>query len=146
MPTRDGDRIAREADETLAYFGRENLEVLGDVYQVFVADVDTKALLAWTIRDPLDDLLLPLFRAALVAITKDLRLGELAGQTTVTGGKTEWSWRVRSTSGPGQFDGPIVTEEEARRKVREANAGAEGPWISVVLKRTVAEWTEVHDA
>jgi hypothetical protein len=67
-------------DETavLAEFGRENIETLAEVYAAFVDRVDTRALLTWRLPDGLDDLLLPLFTAALVAITKDLRLGEFA--------------------------------------------------------------------
>lgn len=76
MPKR-GDIEAQQADEVLAQFGRENLEALNDVYQAFVAKVDVDALLGWKLGQGMDALLLPLFRAALVAIAKDLRLGEL---------------------------------------------------------------------
>lgn len=77
MPKRAGDVLAEQAEQVLAECERENLETLNEAYQAFAAKVDTRALLAWKLPDGLDDLLLPLFRDAVVAITKDLRLGEL---------------------------------------------------------------------
>lgn len=77
---RKGDREHEAAEEVIAQFGRENLEAILDTYRAFVEHVDTKALLAWTIRDGIDDLLMPVFRAALLAIIKDLRLREISEQ------------------------------------------------------------------
>jgi len=64
--------------EVIARFGQDNLETILEVYRAFADRVDYRALMAWTIKDPLEDLLLPVFLRALIEITSGLRLGELA--------------------------------------------------------------------
>lgn len=64
--------------EVIARFGQDNLEAILEVYRAFTDRVDYRALMTWTIKEPLEDLLLPVFLRALIEITKGLRLGELA--------------------------------------------------------------------
>lgn len=64
--------------EVVARFGQDNLEAILEVYRAFANRVDYRALMAWTMREPLEDLLMPVFLRALIEITKGLRLGELA--------------------------------------------------------------------
>jgi hypothetical protein len=70
------DRDAATA-EVLARFGEENLTVVLEVYRRFRDKVDVRKLMDWSIKEPLDKLLQPVFLAAAVVITEDLGLAEL---------------------------------------------------------------------
>ena len=145
MPTSARDVMAaqfaaREAT-VLAEFGAENLEALNEVYQAFAANVDVDALLGWKLGQGMDALLLPLFRAALVAITKDLRLGELAPESEPP--RTEWANRLELPDGHSELHeaGPVREgggERMARQRMQYA-------WYTALLKRTVTygPWVEV---
>ncbi len=70
--------------EAIARFGEDNLEAILEVYRAFADRVDYRELVSWTLKDPLEDLLLPLFLRALVEITKTLDLGRLAEEMKAT--------------------------------------------------------------
>lgn len=66
--------------EIKARFGPENLETILETYRRFADKVDYRKLVAWTMKDPVEDLLQPLFLAALVVITRELDLGAVAAE------------------------------------------------------------------
>lgn len=126
--------------EVKARFGQENLEAILETYRQFADKVDYRALMTWTIKRPLEELLQPLFLAALVVITKGLRLGELAKQLDgpFEGGETEWAVR---------FDGVRVTryldmpnEEDARSCA--ASTSPENANRYTVVRRLIGPWTD----
>lgn len=141
MPKRAGDIAAEQAAEVRAQFGEENLEAVHDSYRRFADEVDVKRMLAWSIKEPLDDLLMPLFLAAVVTIARDLRLGELAAGSEPP--RVEWANRLELPDGHSELHevGPVREgggERMARQRMQYA-------WYTALLKRTVTygPWVEV---
>jgi len=64
--------------EIKAQFGPENLETVLGTYRAFADKVDSRALVSWTMKQPIEELLMPLFLAALIVIARELDLGAVA--------------------------------------------------------------------
>lgn len=127
--------------EVVARFGHGNLEAILDVYRAFAGRVDYRELVSWTLKDPLEDLLLPVFLRALVEITKTLDLGELAGRLKVYEAG-EWEWGVRSDGPHGSRVSPAADEHDARNY---ASGPAETGRTYTVVRRRIGPWTEVPE-
>lgn len=124
--------------QTIAQIGLDNLKTILASYQRFAAKVDHRALLDWSIKQPLDDLLQPLFLAALVTITKDLELGDV-GRLLAQMEGGEWEWAVRSE---GPHRARIIAmpcEEDARKLGAEP---FEGGYSYTVMRRLIGPWIE----
>jgi hypothetical protein len=155
------DQAHRAAEETAAFFGQDNLEQLGNVYQVFVQKVDVRALLAWKLSDGLDELLLPLFRAALLAITSELRLAEVTAQlderdrlraenerlrAELAGRDRKWAYRSTAVNGLGSHVGIPMAEAVARKHVANLQARPGAAFTYEVVCYDYTDWRTEDEA
>jgi len=133
--------------EVVARFGQDNLEAILEVYRAFADRVDYRALMTWTIKEPLEDLLLPVFLRALIEITRGLRLGELAQELAASesGNRPGWSWQwgVRA-AGPASTRCGAMADEDCARAYCEPPQ--EGDCTYTPVRRAIGPWTEVSDA
>lgn len=143
MPRRDGGKNADAVAEVVAQIGMDNVEAVHEVYRRFAAKVDYRALMDWSIKQPLDDLLMPLFLAAVVTITRELDLGEvgrlLAESLAAADGNCEWQWAARVVGPHGTRFDTMPGEEAAR----EYCAGVDSPrYTYTVVRRRIGPWTQ----
>ncbi len=143
MAERHGDQQAGEIEQVIAQIGLDNLETVLASYRRFVDRVDTGKLMAWQIRDPLDDLLQPLFLAALVTITQDLELGDV-GRMLAQVQAGEWEWAVRSDGPRGPRITPLACERDARQLIEESS-GFENGRTYTPMRRLIGPWIEAPD-
>ena len=131
--------------EALTQFGQENLEEILGTYKQFADRVDYRKLIAWTMRDSVEDLLQPLFIAALITITKELRLGELAAELEATepAGPGDWEWAVRTRSSRGERIAVMLDEAAARDY---ADPPVSGLYAYTVMRRWIGQWEVAPDA
>jgi len=147
MPRRDGGRSADAIEQVVAQIGMDNVEAILEVYRKFVAKVDYGKLMAWSIRDPLDDLLQPLFLAAVVTVTKELDLGEvgrlLAEALAAADSGCDWEWAARVV-GPQRTRFDTMPDEDA---AREYCGGVDSPGYTYTpVRRRIGPWTDAPDA
>lgn len=142
MPERQGRKQADAIEQVIAQIGLDNLETILASYRRFVDRVDYRALTAWQIRDPLDDLLQPLFLAALVTVTQDLELGDV-GRLLAQMQDGEWQWAVRSDGQRGSRIVAMPSEQDARKLAEEP---FEGAFTYTTMRRLIGPWTEAPDA
>lgn len=142
MPERQGGKQADAIEQVIAQIGLDNLETILASYRRFVDRVDTGKLMAWQIRDPLDDLLQPLFLAALVTVTQDLELGDV-GRLLAQMQDGETQWAVRSDGPRGSRIVAMPSEQDARKLAAEP---FEGAFTYTVMRRLIGPWTEAGDA
>jgi len=130
--------------EIKAQFGPENLETVLGTYRKFADRVDYRALVSWTMKQPIEDLLQPLFLAALVVITRELDLGQIAQELAgaEVGDRPGWSWQwgVR-TDGPARTRCGAMANEECARAYCEPPQ--EGDYTHTPVRRAIGPWTEV---
>lgn len=144
MPERQGGKQADAIEQVIAQIGLDNLETILASYRRFVGRVDTGKFMAWQIRDPLDDLLQPLFLAALVTITRDLELGDVGRLLAqMQGGETQWA--VRRDGPHGSHIDPMPDEDTARC-FAAASVNASLGYSNTLMRRLVGPWTEIDDA
>lgn len=143
MPERQGGKQADAIEQVIAQIGLDNLETILASYRRFVDRVDYRALTAWQIRDPLDDLLQPLFLAALVTVTQDLEIGDVGRLLAqMQGGQWEWAVRPEGPHRRGRIV-PMPSEDDARKLAAEP---FEGGCTYTVVRRLIGPWIEAADA
>lgn len=143
MPRREGGKQADATEQVIAQIGLDNLETILASYRRFVDRVDYRALTAWQIRDPLDDLLQPLFLAALVTVTQDLELGDVGRLLAqIQGGETQWA--VRRDGPHGSHIDPMPDEDTARC-FAATSVNASLGYSNTLMRRLIGPWTEAPD-
>lgn len=147
MPRRDGGQRADAIAEAVAQVGMDNAEALHEVYRAFAAKVDYRQLMDWSIKQPLDDLLMPLFLAAVVTITRELDLGEvgrLLAQALAAGDENcVFKWAARVT-GPHGTRIHTMPDEDAAREYCAGASTADYTYTPVC--RRIGPWTQVPQA
>lgn len=129
--------------QTIAQIGLDNLETILASYQRFAAKVDHRALLDWSIKQPLDDLLQPLFLAALVTVTQDLELGDVGRLLAqIQDGETQWA--VRRDGPHGSHIDPMPDEDTARC-FAATSVNASLGYSNTLMRRLIGPWTEAPD-
>ncbi len=142
MPSRKGGERADAIEQVIAQVGLANIETVLDSYRRFVEKVDYRKLVDWSVRQPLDDLLQPLFLAALVTISRDLDLGGV-GRLLAQMEAGEWEWAVRVDGPYGPRIRP-VPDEAAAREDAAADPSVNG-YTYTPMRRRIGPWTEAGD-
>lgn len=126
--------------EVRAEFDDENLQMLADVYQAFRARIDLGAVMSWRIGQGEDVLLYPLFQAALVAISADMRLGEVMEMLS---DRDKLAARVAELeaehTAPTKYGRPGVDWAAGREQV---DGALPRMLPEVEARRTVAHWRQ----
>lgn len=87
-----GDLTHAAAEAVVEQFGEENLAAIVEVYREFAASIDYRALMNWSVKQPLEDLLMPLFVRAVAKAVGALRLGEVQAELEVARSvRLEWA-------------------------------------------------------
>lgn len=147
MPKREGGPRADAITEAVAQIGMDNVEAIHEVYRRFAAKVGCRQLMDWSIKQPLDDLLMPLFLAAVVTVTKELDLGEvgrlLAESLAAADDACEWQWAAR-VAGPHGTRIHTMPDQEAAREYCAGAGTAE--YTYTVVHRRIGPWTQAPEA
>lgn len=138
MPERRGGQRADEIERVLREVGLSNIETVLDSYRRFAEKVDYRALVDWSIKQPLDDLLQPLFLAAVVTISRDLELGDV-GRALAQMDEGEWQWGVRRDGPHGSRVEPMPGEEVARH-FAASTVNAEFGYTNTLMRRRIGPW------
>lgn len=144
MPSRKGGERTDAIERVIAEVGLANIETVLDSYRRFAEKVDYRKLMDWSVKQPLDDLLQPLFLAALVTISRDLELSELAEEMKAPG-VGEWEWGVRFDATRGTRFIPMADEGEARAYCRDPEH-PESDHRYRPVRRRIGAWVEAADA
>lgn len=139
MPERAADK-PDEIERVIREFGLPNLEIVLASYQRFAATVDYRKLLDWSIKNPLDDLLQPLFLKAVVVISRDLELGD-AARALAQADEGEWQWGVRHDSPHGSYVDPMMREDVARIAAG-TSPNADDGYTNHLVRRRIGPWVE----
>lgn len=140
MPSRNGGESADAIEQVIAEVGLANIETVLGSYRKFVEKVDYRRLVDWSVKQPLDDLLQPLFLAALVTISRDLELGEV-GRLLAQMEAGEWEWGVRFDGTRGIRYIPMADEDKARAYCRDPEH-PESDHRYTPTRRRIGPWVE----
>lgn len=140
MPSRDGGERVDAIEQVIAEVGLANIETVLGSYRRFVEKVDYRKLVDWSVKQPLDDLLQPLFLAALVTISRELELGDV-GRLLVQMESGEWEWAVRVDGPYGSRIRTVSDEADAREDA--AAAPSVNGYTYTPMRRRIGPWVEV---
>lgn len=105
MTKQDNDATA----EVITQFGQDNLAAILEVYRAFADSIDYRKVVDWSIKQPLDDLLLPLFLRAVVEIAGRLDLGKTQAELEMAR-----TLRIDATSVRAAIDPEVHTPAKVR--------------------------------
>jgi hypothetical protein len=122
--------------EVKARFGQENLEAVLETYRAFANKVDYRKLIGWTMKQPVEDLLQPLFLAALVVITKELDLGSVAAELEAA--------RSASPEPPDVAESLAATVRDLQAHIEVRADEIAGPLITATQQRAAERIAETE--